>query len=142
MFFLIFTYKQPCFLFNPLNCLHILNKSVDIAGEGWNFEGEGWNSVRWLPVSNNRLIAQSAENLELFNVSGNQLTEIDANFIQRLKSSILLNISLSSNPCYCVNPQLTFAVENAARITDYVALQCIDGQPINSKCDQSVALQA
>ncbi|EAA07066.3 AGAP010636-PA, partial [Anopheles gambiae str. PEST] len=101
-------------------------------------EGEGWNSVRWLNVSNNRLIALSAEslpkNLELLDVSGNQLTEIDAVFIQKLKSSTLLNITLSSNPwkCDCANPLLTFAVDNAARITDYVVLQCIDGQPINS----------
>uniref|UniRef100_A0A182U4L9 TIR domain-containing protein n=1 Tax=Anopheles melas TaxID=34690 RepID=A0A182U4L9_9DIPT len=101
-------------------------------------EGEGWNSVRWLNVSNNSLIALSAEslpkNLKLLDVSGNQLTEIDAVFIQKLNQSTLLNITLSSNPwkCDCANPLLTFAVDNAARITDYLVLQCTDGQSINS----------
>uniref|UniRef100_A0A182XBQ2 TIR domain-containing protein n=1 Tax=Anopheles quadriannulatus TaxID=34691 RepID=A0A182XBQ2_ANOQN len=99
--------------------------------------GEGWNFVRVLNVSNNSLSTLSAkslpEMLELLDVSGNQLTEIDAALIVKLNQSTLHNISLALNPwdCYCENQLLSFVVDNVARITDYYTLQCFDGKPIN-----------
>ncbi|XP_560220.4 protein toll isoform X2 [Anopheles gambiae] len=100
--------------------------------------GEGWNTIRRLNIANNSFTTLPGdslpEQLELLDVSGNQLTEVDAAFIIKLNHTALRNISLSANPwdCHCENPLLAFAVDNAARITGYSTLQCSDGQPINS----------
>uniref|UniRef100_A0A182PWR2 TIR domain-containing protein n=1 Tax=Anopheles epiroticus TaxID=199890 RepID=A0A182PWR2_9DIPT len=99
---------------------------------------EGWSTIRKLNIANNRLTHlprdSLPEQLELLDVSGNQLTDIDAQFLHQLNQTALRNISLSTNPwdCRCDNPLLAFAVDNAARITDYSSLRCADGQPINS----------
>uniref|UniRef100_A0A182XNF5 TIR domain-containing protein n=1 Tax=Anopheles quadriannulatus TaxID=34691 RepID=A0A182XNF5_ANOQN len=100
--------------------------------------GEGWNTIRRLNIANNSFTTLPGdslpEQLELLDVSGNQLTEVDAAFIIKLNHTALRNISLSANPwdCHCENPLLAFAVDNAARIAGYSTLQCSDGQPINS----------
>uniref|UniRef100_A0A182U8D6 TIR domain-containing protein n=1 Tax=Anopheles melas TaxID=34690 RepID=A0A182U8D6_9DIPT len=97
--------------------------------------GEGWNFVRVLNVSNNSTLPAESlpEMLELLDVSGNQLTEINAAFIVKLNQFTLHNTSLALNPwdCYCNNQLLTFVVDNVARITDYYTFQCFDGKPIN-----------
>ena len=95
-----------------------------------------WNTVRRLYISNNSFTTLLGDSLpvqlEVLDVSGNQLTEVNAAFILKLNHTALRNISLSANPwdCHCENPLLAFAVDNAARITDFSTLQCSDGQAI------------
>uniref|UniRef100_A0A1S4HAU1 Uncharacterized protein n=2 Tax=Anopheles gambiae TaxID=7165 RepID=A0A1S4HAU1_ANOGA len=121
-----------------INCtfieLHLEQNKLNALSNG----SEGWNTIRRLYISNNSFTTlpgdRLPEQLELLDVSGNQLTEVDAAFIIKLNHTALRNISLSANPwdCHCENPLLAFAVDNAARITDFSTLQCSNGQPINS----------
>uniref|UniRef100_A0A3F2YTZ3 TIR domain-containing protein n=1 Tax=Anopheles christyi TaxID=43041 RepID=A0A3F2YTZ3_9DIPT len=100
--------------------------------------GEGWNNVHKLYIANNSLATLTGdslpEQLELLDVSGNQLTKLDVDFILKLDETPLSTISLSANPweCYCENAFLEYVTDNAALIADYSTLQCSDGQPINS----------
>ncbi|XP_040172649.1 protein toll-like isoform X1 [Anopheles arabiensis] len=126
--------KSPSIIKCSFIELHLEQNKLNALSNG----SEGWNTVRRLYISNNNFTTLPGDSLpvqlELLDVSGNQLTEVDAAFILKLNHTALRNISLSANPwdCHCENPLLAFAVDNAARITDFSTLQCSDGQPINS----------
>ncbi|EDO64481.2 AGAP001002-PA [Anopheles gambiae str. PEST] len=126
--------KSPSIIKCSFIELHLEQNKLNALSNG----SEGWNTIRRLYISNNSFTTlpgdRLPEQLELLDVSGNQLTEVDAAFIIKLNHTALRNISLSANPwdCHCENPLLAFAVDNAARITDFSTLQCSNGQPINS----------